>query len=67
MGPFLHVKKLGDGVLVSVSQDSVSPSPLGTNWAFELGLTGLWLGLGGLGTKGFGTGLDNFGQNKLGK
>ena len=33
---------------------SVSPSPLGTYWAFELGLTGLWLGLGGLGL-----GLDN--------
>ena len=28
-------------------------------WAFELGLTGLGLGLGGLGTKGLGLGLDN--------
>ena len=33
---------------------SVSPSPLGTDW--DLGLTGLGLGLGDL---GFGTGLDN--------
>ena len=38
---------------------SVSPSPLGTDWAFELGLIGLGLGLGGLGTKGLGLGLDN--------
>ena len=38
---------------------SVSPSPLGTYWAFELNLTGLWLDLGGLGTKGLGLGFDN--------
>ena len=38
---------------------SVSPSTLGTNWVFKLGWTGLGLGLGGLGTKGLGTGLDN--------
>ena len=40
---------------------SVSPSPLVPDWAFELGLTGLGLGLGGLGTKGLdlGLGLDN--------
>ena len=38
---------------------SVSPSPLVTDWVFELGLTGLGLGLGGLGTKGLGLGLDN--------
>ena len=39
---------------------SVSPSPLGTDWAFELGLTVWGLGLGGSGTKGLGLGLDNF-------
>ena len=38
---------------------SVSPSPFGTNWVFELGWTGFGLGLGGLETKGLGTGLDN--------
>ena len=38
---------------------SVSPRPLGTNWGFELGWTGLGLGLGGLGTKGLGPWLDN--------
>ena len=37
---------------------SVSPSPLWTNLGFELGLTGLGLGLGGLSTKGLGPGLD---------
>ena len=31
---------------------SVIPSPLGTNLGFELGWTGLGLGLGGLGSKG---------------
>ena len=31
----------------------------GTNLGFELGCTGLGLGLGGLGTKGLGPGLDN--------
>ena len=35
---------------------SVSPSPLVPEWAFELGLTGLGLGLGGLGTMGLGFG-----------
>ena len=39
---------------------SVSPRPLGTNWDFELGLTGLGLGLGGLGTMDLGPGLDNY-------
>ena len=39
---------------------SVSPSPLGTNLGFELGCTWLGLGLVGFGTKGYGTGLDNF-------
>ena len=38
---------------------SVSPSPLGTYWVFELILTWLGLGLGGFGTKGLGPGLDN--------
>ena len=33
---------------------SVSPSPLWVNLGFELGWTRLGLGLGGLGTKGFG-------------
>ena len=31
---------------------SVSPSPLWVNLGFELGWTGLGLGLGGLGTRG---------------
>ena len=38
---------------------SVSPSPLGTNWVLEVIGAWLGLGLGGFGTKGFGTGLDN--------
>ena len=38
---------------------SVSPSPLRTNLGFELGLTGLGLGLRGLRTKGLGPGLDD--------
>ena len=38
---------------------SVSLCPLGTNLGFELGCTGLGLGLGGIGTKGLGPGLDN--------
>ena len=33
---------------------SVSPSPLGTNWVFQLGWIRLGLDLGVLGTKGFG-------------
>ena len=36
-----------------------------TDWAFELGLTGLGLGLGGLGTKGMGLGLDNIPFNEM--
>ena len=40
--------------LVGGLQDfSVSPSPFGTTWGFELGWTGFGLGLGGLRTKGF--------------
>ena len=38
---------------------SVSSSPLGTTFGFELGWTGLGLGLGGFGNKGLGPGLDN--------
>ena len=41
---------------------SVSPRPLRTNWGFELGWTGLGMGLGGLWTKGLGPGLGN--ENK---
>ena len=37
----------------------VSPSPLGTNWVFELNGIRLGLGLGGLRTKGLVPGLDN--------
>ena len=37
-----------------IQDSSVSPSPLGTNWVFELGRTGL-----GLGVDGLGIGLDN--------
>ena len=36
----------------------VSASPLGKNLGFQLGCTGLGLGLGGIGTKGLGPGLD---------
>ena len=32
----------------------------GPDWAFKLSLTGLGLGLGGLGTKGLRLGLDNY-------
>ena len=43
--------------LVGGLQDfSVSPSPLWANLGFKLGWTGLGLGLGGSGTKGFGVG-----------
>ena len=38
---------------------NVSPSPLVTNWVFELIGTWLGLGLGGLGTTGLGPGLGN--------
>ena len=43
---------------------SVSPSPLVTNSGFELGWTGYGLGLGGLGTKGLGQGLDNLEEDE---
>ena len=38
---------------------SVSPSPLVTYWVLKLIGSWLGLGLGGFGTKGLGTGLDN--------
>ena len=38
---------------------NASPWPLGTNWSCELDWTELGLGLGDLGNKGFGPGLDN--------
>ena len=44
------------GYMVGGLQDfSVSPSPLWVNLGFELGWTGLGLGLWGLGTNGLGT------------
>ena len=47
-------------VFVGGIQDfSASPSPLDTNWAFELIGTWLGFGLGVFGTKGSGPGLDN--------
>ena len=45
---------------VSLEDFSVNPSPLVLNLGFELGLTGLGLGLVGFGTKGSGPGLDNY-------
>ena len=36
-----------------------APVPLGLIWVFELGCTGLGLGLGVFGTKSLGPGLDN--------
>ena len=52
-------------VVVGGIQDfSVSPSPLGTNWVSELIGTWLGLSLGGLGTKGLGTVLDNYQKNQ---
>ena len=48
------LKNLGGGL----QHFSVSPRPLGS--LNLLGLTNLELGLGGLGTKVFGPGLDNF-------
>ena len=45
---------------VGLEDFSVNPSPLGLNLGFELGLTGLGLGLGSFGTKGSGPGLDNY-------
>ena len=38
----------------------VRPRPLGPNWVFVLIRTCLGLGLGGMGTKGLGPGLDNY-------
>ena len=47
-------------VVVGGLQDfSVSPSPLGPNWVFDLGWTGLGLGIWGFWDKVLGTGLDN--------
>ena len=53
-------KRLCGGVGGGPHDFSVSPSPLGTNLVFELGCTGLGLGLGGIGTKGLWPGLDNY-------
>ena len=56
------LKELIDGLLGTVLGSStmfISPSPLGTNWGYELGWTGMGLGLRGFETKGLGTGLDN--------
>ena len=44
---------------------SVSPSPLVTYWVLKLIGSWLGLGLGGFGTKGLGTGLDNFRKSAL--
>ena len=55
--------KVSGGLVVFVGglQDfSASPSPLGTNWAFELIGTWFGFGLGVFGTKGLGSGLDNY-------
>ena len=41
----------------------LSPLPLGPTWVFELGWTGLGLGLGVLGTKGLGIGLEKKGKD----
>ena len=51
---------LGVWALARTILSSSSLSPLVTYLAFELGLTGLGKGLGGLGTKSMGRGLDNF-------
>ena len=47
---------VGGGWVVA-SHFSVSNSPLGPNWVFELGRTGLGLGLGGSGIRFWGQGL----------
>ena len=65
VGPLFHALELGGEWPCrlyggGLQHFSVSPRPLWTNWDFELGLTGLGLGLGSLGTKGLGPGLDNF-------
>ena len=62
--PSFMLKSYGGWVVVVVVvgglQDfSVSPSPLGPNWVFDLGWTGLGLGLRGFWDKVLGTGLDN--------
>ena len=62
--PSFMLKSYGGWVVVVVVvgglQDfSVSPSPLGPNWVFDLGWTGLGLGLWGFWDKVLGTGLDN--------
>ena len=50
--------------MVGGPQDfSVSPSPLATNWVFELSWG--WAKVGGLGTKGLGPGLHNIGTIKF--
>ena len=54
VGPLLN----GGGV-GGLQDFSVIPSPHRTNLGFELGFTGLGLGLRGLRTKGLGPGLDN--------
>ena len=41
----------------------LSPLPLGPTWVFELGWTGLGIGLGVLGTKGLGIGLEKKGKD----
>ena len=55
---------LGVWALALTILSSSSLSPLVTYLAFELGLTGLRKGLGGLGTKSMGLGLDNFQTEK---
>ena len=42
---------------------SVSPSPLGPNWVFELGFDLVAVGPRGLGDEVLGTGLDNINPN----
>ena len=55
--PSFMLKSYGWVVVVCGLQDFiVSPSPLWVNLSFELGWTGLGLGLGGLGTRGRGFG-----------
>ena len=44
--------------MVGLQDFSVSPSPLGTNWVFDLIWTWLRLGLWGFRTKVLETGLD---------
>ena len=47
---------MGGWVVGGLQDFNVSPSPLWVNLGFKLGWTGLGLGLGGSGTKGFGVG-----------